>query len=223
MLKAALRTAGARVVHTLLAGAVVLAAPGCARQVDGAAVLPYGEPPGPQAVAAVNADAILLDLPRMRGITGGGSDLNIIPSMDSKTPVDVTALAEVVPAACRFVVAETATFGPGIIGFHKITYQHPPVGGLISQGAAVYHSGGTAHAALYALRGLASECAQTSFGQRRVGNVTGDADSLLLHAANGCGRLYHVKSAVLAEVTYCAFPDSVPDLVMTNMLGNVPG
>jgi len=38
-----------------------------------------------------------------------------------------------------------------------------------------------------------------------------------------CGRDYRVKSAVLVEVTFCAFPDSVPDIVMSNILANVPG
>ena len=28
---------------------------------------------------------------------------------------------------------------------------------------------------------------------------------------NGCGRDYRLKSVVLVEVTFCAFPDSVPD------------
>ncbi len=32
-----------------------------------------------------------------------------------------------------------------------------------------------------------------------------------------------MKSVVLVEVTFCAFPDSVPDIVMTNILANVPG
>ena len=74
----------------------------------------------------------------MRGITGGGDDLNIIPSMDATTPVDVDLLADEVPPPCRFLFAETATFGSDLADFHKTTYQDPPVGGLISQGAAVY-------------------------------------------------------------------------------------
>jgi hypothetical protein len=37
-----------------------------------------------------------------------------------------------------------------------------------------------------------------------------------------CGRDYRVKSVVLVEVTFCRFPGSVPDIVMTNILANVP-
>ena len=33
---------------------------------------------------------------------------------------------------------------------------------------------------------------------------------------------HHVKNVVLVEVTSCAFPDSVPDIVMTNILAKVP-
>jgi hypothetical protein len=35
-------------------------------------------------------------------------------------------------------------------------------------------------------------------------------------------RDYRVKNVVLVEVTSCAFPDSVPDIVMTNILAKVP-
>jgi hypothetical protein len=37
-----------------------------------------------------------------------------------------------------------------------------------------------------------------------------------------CGRDYRVKSVVLIEITFCRFPESVPDIVMTNILANVP-
>jgi hypothetical protein len=33
---------------------------------------------------------------------------------------------------------------------------------------------------------------------------------------------YRVKSVVLVEVTFRHFPNSVPDIVMTNILTNVP-
>jgi hypothetical protein len=32
-----------------------------------------------------------------------------------------------------------------------------------------------------------------------------------------------LKSVVLVEVTFCTFPDSVPDIVMTNIMEKVPG
>ena len=47
--------------------------------------------------------------------------------------------------------------------------------------------------------------------------------SLRTRASGGCGREYRVKSVVLVEVTFCAFPDSVPEIVMANMLAKVPG
>jgi len=43
-----------------------------------------------------------------------------------------------------------------------------------------------------------------------------------MRPGNGCGRDYRVKNVVLVEVTSCAFPDSVPDIVMTNILARVP-
>jgi hypothetical protein len=39
----------------------------------------------------------------------------------------------------------------------------------------------------------------------------------------GCGRDYRVLSVALLEVTYCGFPESVPAIVMTNIVANVPG
>jgi hypothetical protein len=56
-----------------------------------------------------------------------------------------------------------------------------------------------------------------------VGDWTASPDSLQMRPGNGCGRDYRVKSVVLAEVTSCAFPDSVPEIVLTNMLARVPG
>ena len=38
-----------------------------------------------------------------------------------------------------------------------------------------------------------------------------------------CGRDYRLKSVVLAEVTFCSFPESVPEIVMTNLVAKVPG
>jgi hypothetical protein len=55
-----------------------------------------------------------------------------------------------------------------------------------------------------------------------VGAISATDDSVRIRPG-GCGRDYRVKSAVLVEVTFCAFPESVPDMVMTNIVGNVPG
>jgi hypothetical protein len=38
-----------------------------------------------------------------------------------------------------------------------------------------------------------------------------------------CGRDYRLKSVVLVEVTFCRFSDSVPDIVMSNIISEVPG
>jgi hypothetical protein len=38
----------------------------------------------------------------------------------------------------------------------------------------------------------------------------------------GCGRDYRVKSTVLLEVTFCGFPESVSDIVITNIAAKVP-
>jgi hypothetical protein len=56
-----------------------------------------------------------------------------------------------------------------------------------------------------------------------VGVPTVQLDSVRTRQDNGCGRDYRVKNVVLVEVTMCQFPDSVPELVMTNILAKVPG
>ena len=47
-------------------------------------------------------------------------------------------------------------------------------------------------------------------------------DSLQMRPGE-CGRDYRVLSVALLEVTFCAFPQSVSDIVMTNIAANVPG
>jgi hypothetical protein len=54
-----------------------------------------------------------------------------------------------------------------------------------------------------------------------VGDVTSGENSLSLRAGD-CGRDYRVKSVVLVEVTFCRFPPTVPDIVMTNLLAQIP-
>ena len=56
-----------------------------------------------------------------------------------------------------------------------------------------------------------------------VGEWNATPDSVQTNSGNGCGRDYRVKNVVLVEVTSCAFPPSVPDIVMTNILARVPG
>ena len=109
----------------------------------------------------------MLDLERMLGITGAGEDLTIIPSMDDQYPVDIELLAKDLPAPCRFLFAETSTFGNAFDDFHKMTYQDPPDRALISQAAAAYPDAQTARRTFNNLVGTTNECAQTRFGQKQ--------------------------------------------------------
>ncbi|HET9875533.1 MAG TPA: sensor domain-containing protein [Mycobacterium sp.] len=195
---------------------------GCTRLVSGAAELPPTGTPGPMLPAGVDVEKIMLDSPRMRAIAGAGEEMTIIPSMDAKSPVDVDPLAATVPSECRFVYAETATFGTGFTQFHKITFQYPPRGALISEGAAAYPDPDTARRAFDVLVATVSGCADSSAGAMLVGEWDAGAGSLQTRTGR-CGRDYRVKSAALLEVTFCGFPQSVADLVMTNMAAGVPG
>ena len=196
-----------------------LLAAACTRMVDGTATPAFGVQ---SSIPAVNVDTVLLDQSRMRAITGGGEHLTIIPSMDGKSPIDIDALASVAPPQCRFVYADTATFGPDIEEFHKTTFQYPPRGGLISEGAAAYRDAKTARHAFDALVATVHSCADSSEGTGLVGAWSADAQSLQTRPGD-CGRDYRVKSVVLMEVTFCGFPDSVSTIVITNIAANVPG
>nr|WP_301148656.1 sensor domain-containing protein [Mycobacterium simiae] len=202
----------------MVCGAVALTV-ACTRVVDGSAV--PGDTGGARGVNGVNVDAILLDQSRMRAITGAGEHLSIIPSMDGSAPVDIEALAGTAPAACRFLYAETATFGPEIEEFHKITFQDPPDGALISEGAAAYRDVATAQRAFAALVSTVTDCADGADGRAFVGEWKAGTDSLHL-GPGGCGRDYRQLSVALLEVTFCGFPQSVSDIVMTNITANMP-
>ncbi len=173
-------------------------------------------------VHGVSVDAILLDQSRMRAITGAGDHLTIIPSMDGTRPVDVDALADTAPQECRFLYAETATFGPDVEEFHKTTFQDPPDGALISEGAAAYPDVDTARRAFGALVTAVGNCADGSGGELFVGDWNADANSLHL-GPGGCGRDYRVLSLAMLEVTSCGFAQSVSDIVMSNIAANLPG
>lgn len=194
---------------------------GCASEIGGLAVLPPTERPG--LPGALDVDALMLDLSRMRGLTGAGEDLSIIPSMDGKTPVDIDLLAREVPTSCRFLFIESAIFGADKTDFHKTTYQYPPESALISQAAAAYPDPQTAREAYDDLADEAGACAYTSAGALLVGQVSSGSDSLSIRPPSTCGRDYALKSVVLAEVTFCGFPESVSELVMVNLLRGVPG
>lgn len=210
----------ARLARPLLVWGAVLLATACTRVVDGTALPGYGATRPP--VHGVNVDTILLDQSRMAAITGAGEHLTIIPSMDGTNPVDIDALADTTPRECRFLYADTATFGPDIEKFHKTTFQDPPDGALISEGAAAYGDVDTARRAFAALVRTVGNCAGGSAGQQFVGDWNADAGSLHL-GPGGCGRDYRVLSVAMLEVTFCGFPQSVSDIVMTNIAANVPG
>jgi len=210
----------ARLTRPLLLGAAVLLTAACTRVVGGTAIPGFG--PAAKGIQGVNVDTILLDQSRMRAITGAGEQLTIIPSMDGSRPVDIDALAEATPRECRFLYAETATFGPDVEEFHKTTFQDPPDGALISEGAAAYRDGDTARRAFSALVGSVGDCAGGSAGQVLVGDWNAKTDSLHL-GPGGCGRDYRVLSVAMLEVTFCGFPQSVSDIVMTNISANIPG
>ena len=171
----------------------------------------------------VDVETLMLDQARMRAITGAGEHLTIIPTMDGKVPVDIEQLAQTAPPLCQWVFAETQTFGADVEDFHKTTFQNPPESGLISEAAAAYRDAAAARGAFDHRVDLADGCGSTSYGLMLVGNWTADSDSLQTRPAGACGRDYRVKSVVLVEVTFCAFPGSVPEIVMANILAKVPG
>ena len=203
----------------LLCGAVLLAA-ACTRVVGGAAVPGFG--PAAKGVHGVNVDTILLDQSRMRAITGAGDHLTIIPSMDGNRPVDIDALADTTPRECRFLYAETATFGPDIEEFHKTTFQDPPDGRADLRGRRGLS--GRRHRAARLRRPGGHRGGLCGWFDRPVARrrLARDAE-FAAPGPGGCGRDYRVLSVALLEVTICGFPQSVSDIVMTNIVANIPG
>lgn len=198
-----------------------LLATGCTHTIGGAAVR-TAPAIDEDSQSPVDVETVMLGTARMRAITGAGLNLTIIPSMDGKLPVDIDELAELAPPQCQWVFAETQTFGPDVQDFHKTTFQNPPKRGLISEGAAAYRDPDSVGRAFTALLDRVDSCGSTSYGPLFVGDWTATSDSLQMRPLAACDRNYRVKSVVLIEVTSCSFPDSVADLVMTNMLDNVP-
>lgn len=112
---------------------------------------------------------MLLETAQMQAITGAGEALTIIPSMDGKIPVDIEPLMEQMPEQCAWLFAESQTFGDEVEEFHKTTFQNPPDGGLISQGAAGYRDAPTARRAFDGLVALVDGCATTDYGPAYIG------------------------------------------------------
>jgi hypothetical protein len=208
----------ARLVAVWCAAVVVA---GCSHTVGGRALRAV---PGidDDSLAPVDVETLMLDQSQMRAITGAGDDLTTIPSMDGKIPVDIDHLAKTTPPQCQWIFKETQTFGPDVEEFHKTTFQNPPRGGLISEGAAAYRDPSTARRTFDGLVDLVDGCGSTPLGPMFVGEWTATPDGVQTRPSNGCGRDYRVKNVVLVEVTWCAFPGSVPDIVMTNILAKVP-
>ena len=169
----------------------------------------------------VDVDTVLLEQSRMRAITGGGDDLTVIPTMDGKRPVDIDQLTGSVDPPCRWYFRETDTFGPDLEEFHKTTYQDPPEGALISQAAAGYRDAATARRAFDGVVEQVNRCLESSSGGL-LGESTNSSDAVQTRAGD-CGRDYRVKSVVLVEVTFCRYPGSVPEIVMSNLLAQIPG
>jgi hypothetical protein len=207
--------------RVVLCTAVFLLA-GCTQTITGTAVR---TPPSidEDSLSPIDVETLILGQTRMRAITGAGEDLSIVPSMDGKFPVDIDALADTVPTECRWVFAETQTFGDTVEEFHKTTFQNPPDGGLISEGVAGYRDPPTARAAFTGLVGRVESCASTASGWMLVGDWSASAETLQTRPYSGCGRDYRQRSVVLVEVTSCGFSESVPELIITNILGNLPG
>jgi len=111
---------------------------------------------------------------------------NCPDSMDGKSPVDIDELAQAVPPDCRFIFAETATFGPDIQDFRKTTFQNPPKGALISEGAAAYRDAATARRTFDALSAATTECGNGSYGPLLIGEWSTETDSLHIRPGT-CG------------------------------------
>ncbi|BBX03458.1 hypothetical protein BST36_29345 [Mycolicibacterium moriokaense] len=210
--------AAARLVMVWTAAALLAA--GCTQSITGTAVRAI---PGidDDSRSPVDVETVVLDQSQMRAITGAGEDLSIIPSMDGKIPVDIEPFVKGAPPQCEWLFAETQTFGPDVEEFHKTTFQNPPDGGLISEAVAAYRSPEVARAAFDTLVALVDDCGSSTLGADLVGEWTVAGD-MVRTRPGACGRDYRVKSVVLVEVTFCHFPGSVPDIVMTNILANVP-
>ena len=92
----------------------------------------------------------------------------------------------------------------------------------MTEGAAAYRDEATARQAFNTLSTAVHRCAEGFMGASLVGDVGADAESLRTRPGR-CGRDYRLKSSVLVEVTFCTFPESVPEIVMTNILNKIPG
>src|SRR5690606_4375998 len=145
------------------------------------------------------------------------------PGENSRSPVDIEQFAATTPAQCAWIFRETETFGPDVEDFHKTTFQYPARSALISQGAAGYRDPEAARLAFTDLTRRVDDCGRTPLAPMFVGSFSVRPESVRIRTGASCGRDYRVQSVVLVEVTFCGFPESVPDMVMTNILARLPG
>lgn len=193
---------------------------GCTHWLDGDGLRALSEPPY-RPPGIVDVDQVLLTQAQLQAITGGGQDLTIIATMDGTAPVDIEPLAASVPTDCRFLFAETDTFGTDVEDFHKTSFQHPARRALISEAAAAYRDDASARQAFNSLSTTVHRCEAGPMGPYLVGEVTADTESLRTRPGR-CGRDYRLKASVLVEVTLCTYPESVPEIVMSNILNKIP-
>ena len=191
--------------------AVALLSTGCTQWMTGVAVHgPDGPTPG-----TLTADRVLLSQEKMQAITGAGTDLTIIPGMNTTSPIDDEGLAVTVPSECRFMFAETAIFGTDFTDFRKTVFQYPPRGALISEAAAVYPDPGAAQQAFDAFADSLTACGNRS-SAALLGEWSVGPDRARTRPRD-CGRDYRLKGVVLFEVVSCGLPASVADIVIANM------
>lgn len=208
-------------MRRMLTCAAALAATACTTTVGGHPVSQRNE--SPFGSAPFSAAELLLGVERMRAITGGDDSLTIIPTMDTSYPVDIEPLVETAPPECALVFAETEVFGRDYAAFHKTTYQYPPESGLISEAAAVFADDTAAAAAFRTLGSHVFACEATDYGATYLGDATDEENSLRTRPLGDCGRDYRLERSALIEVTFCGYPDSVPEIVIANIVANVPG
>jgi hypothetical protein len=199
--------------------AAVTLASGCTHVVGGIALMPPAE--GPY-LSGMDVDDLLLTTPELRDLTGAGLDLNGVPGMDSKQPVDDDLLVGSAPPECQFVFRESAVFGPDVKQFHKTSFQTPPNQALLSEAAAAYLDADTALRAFDNITDLVKSCGATRSGYAYVYDWTADQQTLRAESFGDCGRVYRLQSTVLIEVTYCGYRSRVvPELVATRIAARV--
>ncbi len=197
--------------------AAVTLAGGCTHVVGGIALMPPAA--GPY-LSGMNVDDLLLTTPELRDLTGAGPDLNGVPGMDSRQPVDDDLLVGSAPPECQFVFRESAVFGPDVKQFHKTSFQTPPEQALLSEAAAAYNDADTALHAFDNITDLVTTCNATGSGY--VYDWTADQQTLRAESSGDCGRVYRLQSTVLIEVTYCGYRSRVvPDLVAARIAARV--